>query len=110
MTPTPWVAGGSFPYPGNEGYIFATSMRPEILVCKTFGAIDENCPPLDEQLVNSAAIVSAVNATWGAGINPEAVPEIKKCLKELLAQFEHHGIPMNLCVCRLKRQRGLARQ
>lgn len=29
---------------------------------------------------------------------------------ELLAEFEHHGIPTNLCICTLSRQRGCERQ
>lgn len=84
MTTTPWVAGGSFPYKGNEGYIFATSMRPEILVCKTFGLIDENTPPLGEQMENSKAIVSAVNNTYGVGINPQAVLGLLDSLNRVL--------------------------
>ena len=87
MTPTPWISGGSFPYKGNEGYIFATSMRPEVLVCKTFGSSDENCPPLDEQLANSAAIVSAINGTYGKGIDPSAVGDLLSSIKELRDQF-----------------------
>jgi hypothetical protein len=90
MTPTPWVAGGSFPYKGNEGYIFATSMRPEILVCKTFGSIDENIAPVLEQIENSKAIVSAVNNTYGAGINPETVPELVEALHLLMSFSEEH--------------------
>jgi hypothetical protein len=95
MTDTPWVAGGSFPYKGNEGYIFATSMRPEILVCKTFGSIDENTPPLGEQMENSKAIVCAVNNTYGQSINPEAVPDmlaaLNKCLEYFHYQNNHSG-------------------
>jgi hypothetical protein len=33
-------------------------------------------------------IVSAVNGTWGAGINPEVVPDLLESLKETLAQFK----------------------
>ncbi len=80
MTPTPWVAGGTYPNKGNEGYIFDTS-RPEVLICKTFGSIDENSPPIGEQAANSKAIITAVNFTYGASINPEAVPNLLKLLK-----------------------------
>lgn len=88
ITPTPWVAGGSFPYKGNEGYIFAVTNRPEILVCKTFGSIDENTPPIGEQMENSKAIVSAVNNTYGAGIDPEAVRDLLKELQDLQGRCE----------------------
>lgn len=37
---------------------------------------------------NATKYVSAINNTFGVGINPEAVPDIKKVLIELLAQFE----------------------
>lgn len=86
MTPAPWVAGGTYPYKGNEGYIFDTS-RPEILVCKTFGSTDENSPSIGEQAANSKAIVTAVNFTYGASINPEAVPELLSSIKEMM-RFE----------------------
>lgn len=33
-------------------------------------------------------LVLAYNNTYGAAINPEAVPNLKKCLEELLYQFE----------------------
>lgn len=82
MTPAPWVPGGNHPYKGNECYIFDTS-KPEILVCKTFGSIDENSPPIGEQAANSKAIVTAVNFTYGASINPEAVPDLLRTLKWL---------------------------
>lgn len=83
MTPTPWVAGGTHPYKGNEGYVFDTS-RPEILVCKTFGSLDENSPPLDQQLANSAAICSAVNGTYGVGISPDAVKDMRDAIANLV--------------------------
>lgn len=88
MTPGPWVAGGSFPYKGNEGYIFSTASRPEVLVCKTFGDIDENSPPLDEQFENSKAITSAINSTYGKNINPESVPDLLEALKGIVAREE----------------------
>jgi hypothetical protein len=90
ITPTPWVAGGVFPYKGNEGYIFATSSRPEVLVCKTFGSTDENTPPLNQQLANSSAIVLAVNFTYGQQINPEAVPDILAALEGFYNDIENH--------------------
>lgn len=86
MTPTPWVAGGTYPYKGNEGYILDTS-KPEVLVCKTFGSIDENSPPLGEQAANSKAIVTAVNFTYGASINPEAVPDLLASLNVLIERY-----------------------
>lgn len=86
MTPAPWVAGGTYPCKGNEGYIFDTS-RPEILVCKTFGSIDENSPSIGEQAANSKAIVTAVNCTYGASINPASVKELYDCLRECVEEI-----------------------
>lgn len=44
--------------------------------------------PDDVSRADITAIVSAINNTYGASINPEAVPDMKKVLIELLAQFE----------------------
>src|SRR6267142_6900875 len=33
-------------------------------------------------------ITRAINGTYGVGIRPESVVDLKKCLEELLAQFE----------------------
>jgi hypothetical protein len=41
-------------------------------------------------LKNAEAIVLAVNNTFGAGINPEAVPELLKALEELSGFCERH--------------------
>lgn len=59
-------------------------MRPEILICKTFGSLDENTPPFGEQMENSKAIVSAINNTYGASINPEAVKEMFQALAHVI--------------------------
>jgi hypothetical protein len=62
-------------------------------VCKTFGSLDENSPPLDQQLANSAAIVSADNGTYGEGISPDAV----KDLRNALLDYED-GSPLSDCL------------
>lgn len=41
-----------------------------------------------EDDTNAAAIVSAVNNTYGAGINPAAVPEMLEALKKVMAYFD----------------------
>lgn len=37
------------------------------------------------------AIVSAINNTYGNGINPQAVPDLLKCLKEMVKYYCHEG-------------------
>lgn len=39
--------------------------------------------PLEQRDNIASAIVSAVNNTWGAGINPEAIPEILRYLEAI---------------------------
>lgn len=40
------------------------------------------------QKANAEAIITAVNNTYGAGINPEAVPDMLKALKEAKRMYE----------------------
>jgi hypothetical protein len=47
-------------------------------------------------LKNAEAIVSAVNSTWGSGINPEAVPELFKILVEIFHSPRGVGLPVDL--------------
>jgi hypothetical protein len=80
MTPTPWEARIE---QDHSIHISSSSDSITYVICTCY------CEPLDETTkADAAAIVSAVNGTWGTGINPEGVPEIKKCLEELLVQFE----------------------
>lgn len=47
------------------------------------------CDPVDDETTaNASAIVSAVNNTYGAGINPDAVPELHRTLKNMCNYFE----------------------
>lgn len=85
ITPAPWkveIEGGKFP-----AYSITTDVEEGAnnTVCNLFTAtMGEKA----HQEFNAFAIVSAVNNTYGASINPEAVPNLKKCLEELLYQFE----------------------
>src|SRR3546814_5368140 len=51
----------------------------------------------------------AVNPATGLSIDL-SVQRMSRLEAKLFAEFEHHGIPMNLCVCKLSRQRGCSRQ
>jgi len=78
MTPTPWEIDEV----EDELHIVRVGGFPES-VCALYSE-----PMDDETKANAFAIVSAVNATYGAGINPEAVPDLLESLKETLAQFK----------------------
>lgn len=55
--------------------------------------VTTNCSllPKKEDEEHMRRIVSAVNNTYGAGINPEAVPELLDALKGMLGPFSHIG-------------------
>src|SRR3546814_2034723 len=55
------------------------------------------------------AVGMAVNPATGLSIDL-SVQRMSRLEAKLFAEFEHHGIPMNLCVCKLSRQRGCSRQ
>lgn len=65
----------------HNSYVIETNEGAEI--CATFG----DCTSEEEDISNRAAIVSAVNNTWGKGINPEKVEEMYDMLDLLL----HHS-------------------
>lgn len=58
--------------------------------------IGESDLPPDEDKANAHAIVTAVNNTYGAGINPEAVPDLLKVLTALWDDSCKGGIHRNL--------------
>src|ERR1700743_465811 len=82
MTNAPWVQTKHI----NENWIYAINGSED--------GGDIICDQPKEELsgakweANSEAIASAVNNTWGADINPEAVPDLLESLKETLAQFK----------------------
>src|SRR3546814_20077744 len=55
------------------------------------------------------AVGMAVNPATGLSIDL-SVQRMSRLEAKLFAAFEHHGIPLNLCVCKLSRQRGCSRQ
>lgn len=86
ITPGPWATNA------NISFIYGDINRlndiMEDLICD---------PPNCEESYNNwkdnaAAIVTAVNNTYHAGIDPEAVPEMLECLKMSVAIFEAIGI------------------
>jgi hypothetical protein len=73
-TPTPWEIDEI----EDELHIVRVGGFPES-VCALYSD-----PMDDETKANASAIVSAVNNTYGAGINPEAVPVLLKAFQRLL--------------------------
>lgn len=67
MTPTPWL----------NAVTHILSNGAPVTVC-SFGSDNKNWES------DRAAIVSAINCTYGAGINPEAVPELLACLLSIV--------------------------
>lgn len=83
MTPTPWLVTA------NENWIYSGAGKDLVpnggdIICLE--------PDMEDSRLrfpaNAQAIVSAVNGTYGLGINPEAVPELLRTLKNLCEYFE----------------------
>lgn len=68
MTPTPWTSDGC-----------QVHAKGKYLLAAQSGS------SLEEDKANSIAIVSAVNNTYGKGINPEAVQDLLECLKNIVS-------------------------
>lgn len=82
MTPTPgpWkVVPARYP---ENACTSIYSGRKEISIVSNSQAV-----PAPESDYNAEAIVSAINNTYGAGINPEAVPDLLQAIKELKQAF-----------------------
>jgi hypothetical protein len=70
MTHTPWIIEDC-----TEELVLT---REDI----TYGIASCYCSPMnDETRANAAAILSAINNTYGCGVNPEAVPDLLEALK-----------------------------
>lgn len=81
MTPTPWkvyIADKDTFYPGIESTIKGSG-NPSVCV---YGEKNETAGIRGK--ANAQAIVSAVNNTFGAGINPEAVQDLMNAIQYAL--------------------------
>jgi len=79
MTPTPWKVDDETD-PKEELYIVSDGI-PDSFFCLA----NLYCNPMDDETkANAAAIVSAVNNTYGKGINPESVPDLLSALHGML--------------------------
>lgn len=74
MTPAPW-------YIDADGYI-RSKAEPKEWILKIPQEIDKD---------NAEAIVSAVNATYGNGIDPEVVPEFLRILQAYIDADDSHA-------------------
>lgn len=84
MTPTPWEKE----YDDNGFYVIKADKMPRPYIVATGNESDADG-------FNADAIVSAVNATYGNGINPEAVKDLYEALVLALQHFDdgHHISP-----------------
>lgn len=84
MTPTPWSI-----WEDNAAFIISNTSsdrNPFIAQATDIASSVRRWPE------NAKAIVSAINNTYGAGINPEAVPELIKSAMALLAHDKKEGL------------------
>lgn len=65
-------------------------------------AHQDNIRNENERGIIAAGIVSAINNTYGAGINPEAVPDMLKALNDILPYLEAKGTNGNHWVNQIK--------
>lgn len=80
MTPTPW----NFTWDDNGfHFVWADERMPRPYICAT-GRSD----PDDINESNAKAIVSAINNTYGAGINPEAITDLLKAAQDFVSKVE----------------------
>lgn len=80
MTPTPWSI-----WEGNATFIISdtsSERNPFIAQATDIASSVRRWPE------NAKAIVSAINNTYGAGIDPEAVKDLRDALTELM-RFKH---------------------
>lgn len=88
MTPAPWNAngktiGGEIGITAAEGkYLRHIATLP---ILGNYAAVG------DEYYANALAIVTAVNNTYGAGINPEAVPNMKTILEKMIIEISGYS-------------------
>lgn len=55
----------------------------------TVCTVDTECYSMDAAI--SAATISAINNTYGKGINPESVPDIFAALQVAISELDRHG-------------------
>lgn len=84
ITPTPWEIQTRFLI-GNPDKVFINGHSN---VCE----LRIGNRSMSEGNADAEAIVSAINNTYGAGINPEAVPELIKAAIALLAYEQKEGL------------------
>lgn len=72
MTPTPWKADGCRIVNNRTAFIFG------------------NGAEYDQSCVDAAAIVSAINGTYGVGVNPDAVADLRHALNSLILSVKAH--------------------
>jgi len=83
MTPTPW----KWDWDDNGfHFIWAEEGMPRPYICAS-GRSD----PADTNEENAAAIVAAVNATYGNGIDPDAVKGLHDALQAYIKDYEQEG-------------------
>jgi hypothetical protein len=84
MTPTPWKINES-----NERWVYSETPPAD------GGDIIFVAPNMPRSATrfkaNASAIVSAINCTYGAGIDPEAVIDLLAALKGMMEPFSHIG-------------------
>lgn len=83
MTPAPWEMEEE----GNHSIHISSSDQSYTHVIATLYTE----PMSEDTRSNAAAIVSAVNNTYGQQINPESVPNMMKSLEAMLKAFSHIG-------------------
>lgn len=90
MTPAPWECSLDVVHSLNNdeaGTIWRSSeLGAEI--GSTLIAVTSKSPGYEEGKSNATAIVTAVNNTYGAGINPKAVADMLEALKEAKRMYE----------------------
>src|ERR1700690_482164 len=77
MTPTPW----SYQYDDNGFYVIEAKGMPSPYITATGNEADVDG-------FNAEAIVTAINSTYGKGIDPSSVPELLNALKNILLDSE----------------------
>jgi len=80
MTKTPWKTNDTYKQDGNISLMGANKMQ--------IGNLFQSMKGVDNTPGNASAIVSAVNNTWGKGIDPSSVPELLEALKEIIRTSE----------------------
>jgi hypothetical protein len=84
MTPTPWEVDGydmlSIIHDESQDECFPAWKH----ICKCNYGYEQPLEHFEGNKANAAAIVSAVNNTWGAGINPTGIPVLIEAITGVL--------------------------